>query len=92
LWLRRGVTMLPAFVVVGLGANATDSLVYSQIILSLALPVPMLALLYLTGRRAVMGDFVNSRRLQLVAAIASLAVLALNALLLLQAAGIDPLG
>jgi hypothetical protein len=30
--------------------------------------------------------------LQLVAAIASLAVLALNALLLLQAAGIDPLG
>jgi manganese transport protein len=92
LWLRRGVTMLPAFVVVGLGANATDSLVYSQIILSLALPVPMLALLYLTGQRAVMGDFVNSRRLQLVAAIASLAVLALNALLLLQAAGIDPLG
>lgn len=91
LWLRRAVTMLPAFVVVGLGADATESLVYSQIVLSLVLPVPMLALLFFTGRRTVMGDFVNSAPLQLVAILATVAVLGLNGLLLLQAVGVDPL-
>ena len=45
IWLRRLVTMLPAFVVVALGVNATHALVYSQVVLSFALPVPMIALL-----------------------------------------------
>jgi manganese transport protein len=89
LWLRRAITMLPAFVVVGLGANATDSLVYSQVVLSLVLPVPMIALLVLTGRRDVMGDFVNRRSTQIAAIAAAVLVLALNVLLLLQTAGVD---
>ena len=33
-WLRRLVTMLPAFVVVALGANATNALVISQVVLA----------------------------------------------------------
>ena len=41
--VRRLVTMIPAFVVVALGVNATEALVYSQVALSLALPVPMIA-------------------------------------------------
>ncbi|MCW3473967.1 Nramp family divalent metal transporter [Limobrevibacterium gyesilva] len=89
LWLRRLITMIPAFVVVGLGANATDSLVISQVMLSLALPVPMIALLILTGRRDVMGDFVNSRVTQVAATAGCMVVLALNGLLLLDAAGIE---
>ncbi len=91
-WLRRGVTMLPAFAVVAMGVNATDSLVASQMVLSIALPVPMIALLILTGRRSVMGAFTNSRPLQAVAIVATVVVLSLNALLLLQAVGIDPIG
>ena len=43
-WLRRLVTMLPAFAVVAMGADATQSLIYSQVVLSFALPVPMIAL------------------------------------------------
>jgi manganese transport protein len=89
LWLRRLITMIPAFVVVGLGANATDSLVISQVMLSLALPVPMIALLILTGRRDVMGDFVNSRLTHIAAIAACAVVLALNGLLLLDAAGVE---
>jgi len=89
LWLRRSITMLPAFVVVGLGANATDSLIYSQVVLSLVLPVPMIALLLLTGRRDVMGDFVNGRVTQIIAISAAVLVLLLNALLLLQTAGME---
>jgi manganese transport protein len=89
IWMRRAVTMVPAFVVVALGANATDSLIYSQVVLSLALPVPMVALVVLSARPAVMGRFVNSRALTLWASAASVVVLGLNALLLLQLAGVE---
>lgn len=89
LWLRRAVTMLPAFAVVALGVEATQALVMSQIVLSLALPVPMIALVWFTGRRAVMGRYVNRPVVQVAAAAMSALVLGLNALLLAQAAGLD---
>jgi manganese transport protein len=89
LWVRRLVTMLPAFAVVGFGVNATDCLVVSQVVLSLVLPVPMIALLLLTRRRDVMGDFVTGRGTQALAWAASGVVLVLNALLLAQTAGIS---
>jgi manganese transport protein len=89
LWLRRLVTMLPSFVVVGFGVDATRALVGSQIVLSLALPVPMLALLWFTGRRAVMGEYVSSRPMQALAVAMAAVVLALNFVLLAQTVGID---
>ncbi len=87
-WVRRLVTMLPAFAVVGLGTDPTEALVVSQIVLSLALPIPMIALVLFTRRRDLMGAFANSR-LTDVAAIASTGiVLALNTVLLLQTFGV----
>ena len=59
--VRRLVTMVPAFVVIGYGANATNALVISQVVLSFALPLPMIALVLFTRRRDLMGEFVNSR-------------------------------
>lgn len=88
-WLRRLVTMLPAFVVVAMGVNATEALVMSQVVLSFALPVPMLALVYFTGRRQVMGDYVNRRPVHAAAIVGCVLVLALNAVLLAQTFGID---
>jgi len=88
LWLRRLITMIPSFVVVALGVNATQALVISQVVLSLVLPVPMIALLMLTARRDVMGEFANSRLTSVAATIAAAIVLSLNALLLLQTAGV----
>jgi manganese transport protein len=88
-WLRRLVTMLPAFVVVAMGADATQSLIYSQVVLSFALPVPMIALVVLSARRRVMGRFVSSRVLTRCAAAASGVVLVLNALLVTQMLGFD---
>ena len=55
LWVRRLVTMVPAVVVVAIGVDPTQALVLSQVVLSLVLPVPMIALLVLSGRRDVMG-------------------------------------
>ena len=89
LWLRRTLTMAPAFLVVGLGLNATDSLVASQVILSLALPIPMIALLILTNDPAVMGPFANTRALRHTAAAAATLILALNILLILTALGVE---
>ncbi|HEV8014995.1 MAG TPA: Nramp family divalent metal transporter [Stellaceae bacterium] len=89
IWLRRAVTMIPAFVVIGLGVNATSALVISQVVLSLTLPIPMVALLVFTGSRDLMGDFVNRRFTTIAAAVAAAAVLMLNLVLLLQSAGWD---
>jgi manganese transport protein len=88
LWLRRLVTMVPAFVVVALGVNATEALVLSQVVLSLVLPVPMIALLIFTARRDVMGRFVNGRLTNVAALAAAIVVLALNLILLLQTSGV----
>jgi len=86
--VRRLVTMIPAFVVVALGANATSSLVISQVVLSIALPLPMISLLIFTSRRDIMGQFVNSR-LTFVAGVAgTIIVLLLNIFLILQTLGV----
>jgi manganese transport protein len=88
IWVRRLVTMLPAFVVVGLGANATNALVISQVVLSIALPLPMIALLMFTRRRDIMGRFANSRLTNFVAIAGAVVVLSLNVLLILQTFGV----
>jgi manganese transport protein len=88
MWLRRLITMLPSFAVVAWGYNATDALILSQVMLSLALPVPMIALLVLSRRRSVMGDYVAGRGLSMAAAAATAGVLVLNGVLLLQMFGV----
>jgi manganese transport protein len=86
--VRRLATMLPAVIVVGLGVDSTQALVLSQVVLSLVLPVPMVALLVLSGRRDVMGRFASSRLTRVAAVVAAAAVMGLNLLLLLQTAGV----
>ena len=56
LWLRRVLTMLPTFIIVALGIDPTQTLVISQVILSLVLPMPIIALIYFTRRRDIMGS------------------------------------
>jgi manganese transport protein len=92
IWARRLVTILPAFGVIALGVDATRALVLSQVVLSIALPLPMIALLMFTRRADIMGPFVNSRRTQALALIGAGAVLLLNGFLLLQALGVSIAG
>ena len=87
-WVRRLVTMVPAFVVVAMGVNATDALVYSQVVLSLALPAPMIALVMFTRRRDIMGDFVNGRLTVVTSIVGTVVIVALNIVLLLQTFGV----
>jgi len=87
-WVRRLATMVPSFFVVAMGYNATQSLVISQVVLSLALPAPMIALLVLSRRPSVMGSFAAGAATQAVAIGATVLVLLLNALLLLVVCGV----
>jgi manganese transport protein len=88
LWLRRAVTMLPSFAVVIAGVDATRALVMSQVALSIALPFPMIALVWFTSRRHIMGVFTNRPAVTIAAIAASLIVLSLNIVLLLDAFGL----
>lgn len=88
-WVRRLVTMVPAFVVVAIGVNATSALVVSQVVLSIALPLPMIALIIFTGRRDIMGAFVNGRLTRIAALVGTAVVLLLNIFLIVQTLGIS---
>lgn len=88
LWLRRVVTMIPSFLVVGFGVNATQALVVSQVVLSIALPFPMVALVWFTCRRQVMGAYRSHAVTAALAAVAAVAVLSLNLVLVLQIFGV----
>lgn len=87
-WLRRLVTMVPAFVVVALGVDPTRALVLSQVVLSFTLPVPLVALVMFTRRRDLLGAHVNGPMLSALAMAGTAFVIALNAVLLLQTFGV----
>ncbi|WP_354531248.1 Nramp family divalent metal transporter [Nakamurella sp. UYEF19] len=82
LFLRRGLTMLPALVVLALGLPTTDSLVISQVFLSFGIPFALIPLVLLTRRRDVMGNFVNRRATTVVATVIVGLIVCLNIYLL----------
>jgi len=92
IWMRRLVTILPALVIVALGVNATKALVISQVVLSIALPLPMISLLIFTRRVDIMGAFANRKATHLAAVIGTTVVLLLNIFLIVQTFAMTGLG
>jgi manganese transport protein len=84
IWLRRLITMAPAFVVVALGVDATRALVISQVVLSIALPLPMISLIVFTSKADIMGAFANSKLTRAAAVFATGVVLILNVVLIVE--------
>jgi manganese transport protein len=82
-WLRRLVTMVPAFVV-ALCCNTTKAMVLSQVVLSFVLPLPMIALVVLSSRKTIMGEFALGKAAVRVAAAATILIVLLNLVLLGQ--------
>ena len=83
-WLRRGLTMAPALVVIFAGFDVTKSLVYSQVVLSFGLPFAVIPLLLFTSRRVLMGPLANRRTTIFLASLCALLILALNVFLIYQ--------
>ena len=61
-----------------------QGLIYSQMLLSMQLPITIILLMYLTSSRKVMGKYANSLRLKIILGIISAVVIGLNILLLYQ--------
>ncbi|MER3483650.1 MAG: divalent metal cation transporter [Meiothermus sp.] len=82
LWLRRVITMLPAFVVIWLGLDPTRVLVLSQVVLSFGIPFALVPLLIFTGSKRLMGELVNSRLTILAGWLIATLIIGLNLYLL----------
>ncbi|WP_246111058.1 Nramp family divalent metal transporter [Terrabacter aerolatus] len=74
---RRLLSVVPALVILGLGIEATDALVWSQVVLSFALPGTLVPLLLFTRDRDLMGVLVNHRATTAVAALITTVVVGL---------------
>ncbi|GAA5502409.1 divalent metal cation transporter MntH [Deinococcus xinjiangensis] len=81
-WLRRTITMLPAFVVILLGLDPTKTLVLSQVILSFGVPFALVPLLIFTARRDLMGVLVNKTYTTVSGWLIALLIIGLNFFLL----------
>jgi manganese transport protein len=83
-WARRLITMVPAFVV-ALSFNATTAMILSQVVLSFVLPLPLVALVVLSSRKSVMGNFATGRETAFTAVAATALIVLLNVVLIKQA-------
>ncbi len=86
LWLRRIITrvvnVFPTTAAILLGINPLNLLVYSQVILSLLIPLPMIPLVYYTAKRRFMGDLVNSKATMILSLITVIVIIGFNVFLL----------
>jgi len=82
LLVRRLVTLAPALVILGLGVDPTLALVLSQVVLSFGIPFALVPLVALTRRPDVLGEYRNRGLTTAAGVLASVFLVALNALLL----------
>ncbi len=86
-WVRRVVTMLPTVIIVAIGVDPTQTLVISQVLLSLVLPMPIISLIYFARRKDIMGVLVNKRRTTFFSMACAVIIVLLNLLLIYQILG-----
>ena len=78
LLLRRAVTLVPALVIIGVGAEPTWALVLSQVVLSFGIPLAIVPLMRATGSEALMGRWRDGAPLRWTARAAAALIIALN--------------
>src|SRR5919197_1082910 len=87
-WLRRIVTrfinVIPTTVALLLGLDPLSILVYSQVILSLMIPLPMIPLVILSRDNTLMGELVNRKITTTIAMVFVGIILTFNSYLLIN--------
>jgi manganese transport protein len=92
-WVRRLITrciaIVPALMIVSAtgGRDTVQLLVISQVVLSMQLPFAIFPLVMMTSNRAMMGEFVNGRVVQVVGYSICAAISGLNVYLLWSVIG-----
>jgi manganese transport protein len=82
--LRRGVTMVPALLIIAAGVNPSRALILSQVVLSFGIPFALIPLVLFCRDRALMGSLVNRRSTTVAAVVVTMVIVSLNAFLLEQ--------
>jgi manganese transport protein len=80
--ITRGINVFPTTVAVLMGLDPLMMLVYSQVLLSLMIALPMIPLLVFTAKKEVMGQFVNRRLTTFLAVLTGSVIVALNTYLI----------
>jgi manganese transport protein len=90
IWFRAGVLLTagPAILVVLFTANVFETLIWSQVALSMQLPFTIIPLVLLTRSRKVMGEYANGRLENTLLYVVATVVIVLNGLLILDFLGI----
>ncbi|UKA04385.1 Nramp family divalent metal transporter [Photobacterium damselae] len=86
MWVRRSVTMIPSFIVIGLGLDTTQILVMSQVVLSFGIALAIIPLLMFTNSERLMGEFKNTKTVNILGVVIVTLVLALNGYLMVTLA------
>jgi manganese transport protein len=85
-WLRRIITrfvnVIPTTIAILLGFDPLQILVYSQVILSLLIPLAIIPLVILTMNKKIMGSFVNRKITTAITMIFTAIILGFNVYLL----------
>jgi len=79
---RRVVTVLPALLILSLGAEPSGVLIASQVMLSVGIPFALVPLVWLTASHSVMGDHVSGRVVTVLASLVAAIIIGLNFVLL----------
>ena len=78
LWLRRGITMAPALIIILMGVSEQQALVWSQIVLSFGIPFALIPLLKFTSDQNLMGKMANSGGVQFTGVICAILIICMN--------------
>jgi manganese transport protein len=81
--VTRVINVFPTVTAILIGLSPLSLLVYSQVVLSIMIPLPMIPLLYYTAKREVMGEFVNRKITTVIAVAVAAVIISLNGYLLL---------
>lgn len=81
-FLRRSITLVPALLILAIGADPTTVLVISQVVLSFGLPFVLIPLMRLTSNTTLMGVDVNRIGVKTAGWIIIAAIVALNVVLI----------
>lgn len=81
--MKRIITILPALIVIIIGVNPMKALLFSQVSLSLVLPMAIIPLLVITNNKKVMGHFVNHPVTRIIGWLISFVIILLNIILII---------
>ncbi|MGA2666269.1 MAG: Nramp family divalent metal transporter, partial [Nitrososphaerales archaeon] len=80
--ITRGINVFPTTFCILIGVSPLALLFYSQVFLSVLIPLPMIPLIWYTSKKKVMGAYVNRRTTMVMALIVGGAIVALNVALI----------